>query len=509
MSKYKLIYLLLIFSLMISLVQHSGQATTNLMTNGSFENNGAGWTTNDVFEIWTYGAPDGNKLIELNGNKAGTIYQIVNVTGGQAFSFSFQHKARANNNESIQIKIINQDTQETIYSGTSYAVTNQWRTYTAVGELPDNVKRVKVQIQSMVNGSVGNLIDNVIFTTEPLQRAKVYLTTDKSKYVAGDTIHLALQLDGSDTITNGGIDTGTIEINYTASQFEQLNPSEFIKGLVDKQTIEYGVNQDKIIVYFTSTDQGVAGNITEKTKTIATLDFKIKTTNASADINFSIGSVVLLRTDTTQVNSAFIGKGSATVPVLSRSDNATSKVIDAEKETSTIADLEAAQGLVDILPDGQIKNELQNRVDLVYSILHAKPQIQSDVLYIDENTKRIMNFNVSDLMDPERMKSNLSKNRNVSDILVTKIANGQTVKIKGFDGQITEYTIIIYGDTDPDGDITVSDYMEIKKHILGLTTISEELKKIASDVDGDGTINVADLMKIKKQIQGKFLIVQS
>ena len=65
----------------------------------------------------------------------------------------------------------------------------------------------------------------------------------------------------------------------------------------------------------------------------------------------------------------------------------------------------------------------------------------------------------------------------------------------------TEYTILVYGDINGDGEVKASDYMKIKNYIMGTTTLSN-IQKMVADVNGDNDIKASDYMKIKNYIMG-------
>lgn len=61
------------------------------------------------------------------------------------------------------------------------------------------------------------------------------------------------------------------------------------------------------------------------------------------------------------------------------------------------------------------------------------------------------------------------------------------------------YTLVILGDVNEDGNITPADYVKIKNHIMGTTTLDGANKKSA-DVNRDGNITPADYVKVKNHI---------
>ena len=75
-----------------------------------------------------------------------------------------------------------------------------------------------------------------------------------------------------------------------------------------------------------------------------------------------------------------------------------------------------------------------------------------------------------------------------------KIMDGDTVK--------AEYTVVVTGDTNGDGNISVTDMIAIKAHVLGSSTLSNEYAR-AADTSGDGGISITDFIQIKAKILGK------
>ena len=61
--------------------------------------------------------------------------------------------------------------------------------------------------------------------------------------------------------------------------------------------------------------------------------------------------------------------------------------------------------------------------------------------------------------------------------------------------------LIMIGDTDSDGKVTIKDATTIQKHVAGITTISDE-KFACADIDKDGKISVKDATRIQKFLAG-------
>ena len=78
--------------------------------------------------------------------------------------------------------------------------------------------------------------------------------------------------------------------------------------------------------------------------------------------------------------------------------------------------------------------------------------------------------------------------------MLVKIMDGNTVK--------ATYTIIVTGDTNGDGAISVTDMIAVKAHILKKSTLSGAAA-IAADTNGDNGISITDFIRIKASILKK------
>lgn len=85
-----------------------------------------------------------------------------------------------------------------------------------------------------------------------------------------------------------------------------------------------------------------------------------------------------------------------------------------------------------------------------------------------------------------------------------KLVTGDRVNIT-FDDESQQYTVIIYGDSSGDGDVTIMDLLQIQKHIIGATSISDPFVS-AADNNQDETINIVDLLREQKHILGQIKI---
>ena len=76
---------------------------------------------------------------------------------------------------------------------------------------------------------------------------------------------------------------------------------------------------------------------------------------------------------------------------------------------------------------------------------------------------------------------------------VRLVVNGQTVK---------SLSVVVTGDINGDGNITLSDMLMIKSHVLGKTTLSGAAA-LAADTNDDKALSITDFLQIKAHILGK------
>ena len=82
--------------------------------------------------------------------------------------------------------------------------------------------------------------------------------------------------------------------------------------------------------------------------------------------------------------------------------------------------------------------------------------------------------------------------------MVVKLMQGQKVK--------AVYSVIVTGDTNGDGKISITDMLAVKAHILQKTLLSGTGLQ-AADTSGDGKITITDFIQIKAHILKKSSIV--
>ena len=81
--------------------------------------------------------------------------------------------------------------------------------------------------------------------------------------------------------------------------------------------------------------------------------------------------------------------------------------------------------------------------------------------------------------------------------MLIKIMDGATVK--------KTYTAVVTGDINGDGKVTLTDFVQLKSHILNKSTLTGAYAS-AADLNGDGKITLTDFVKAKAHLLNKELI---
>lgn len=107
----------------------------------------------------------------------------------------------------------------------------------------------------------------------------------------------------------------------------------------------------------------------------------------------------------------------------------------------------------------------------------------------------------------ETIKNNLT---NTGGVITITDASGNTKengiigtgdKINITSGTTETLTVLIYGDTNGDGNISAVDYVKIKNHIMGTNQLTD-IYQTAANVNQDDKVNAQDYVQIKNYIMG-------
>ena len=82
------------------------------------------------------------------------------------------------------------------------------------------------------------------------------------------------------------------------------------------------------------------------------------------------------------------------------------------------------------------------------------------------------------------------------------VGTGMTLQLKADGAVIKTYQLMVTGDTNGDGEVSITDMLAVKAHILNKTPLSG-VNAQAADTNGDGGISVTDFIQIKAKILGK------
>ncbi len=86
---------------------------------------------------------------------------------------------------------------------------------------------------------------------------------------------------------------------------------------------------------------------------------------------------------------------------------------------------------------------------------------------------------------------------------------GDVVKIYRTDGtEFASYTVVIWGDVNGDGSISLADLLKVKRLVVGAAGLNGWYYT-AGDINGDGSVGLADLLRLKQHIVGKKRITQT
>ena len=97
----------------------------------------------------------------------------------------------------------------------------------------------------------------------------------------------------------------------------------------------------------------------------------------------------------------------------------------------------------------------------------------------------------------EEFKNNLEKTIEIENQKETNlIKTGMKAKIDG-----KEYTLIVVGDIDCDGKLTLIDLAKIKQHLVEINKLENERLQ-GADINLDNEINLVDLSRIKQALVG-------
>ena len=140
----------------------------------------------------------------------------------------------------------------------------------------------------------------------------------------------------------------------------------------------------------------------------------------------------------------------------------------------------------------EIEDTVGNKKTIKYAILpnNYKVDNQKNVIYrISPNT------NVDSLKEIIELSRIYYGEREL--IKTDNLVTGSEIQTNG----LNNYTLIVTGDVNYDGEVTVTDLLNVKKQLVGLIQL-EDIELIAADINDDTKITITDILKIKRNIVG-------
>ena len=92
--------------------------------------------------------------------------------------------------------------------------------------------------------------------------------------------------------------------------------------------------------------------------------------------------------------------------------------------------------------------------------------------------------------------------KNASGVTISNtstFATGQTLQITSSNGESKTFTIVVTGDTNGDGEITILDLLKVQKHLLNSSKLTNSYLQ-AADTNADNSATILDLLRIQKHL---------
>ena len=117
-------------------------------------------------------------------------------------------------------------------------------------------------------------------------------------------------------------------------------------------------------------------------------------------------------------------------------------------------------------------------------------------------------LNISGFFANFEEDSNTRKVYDLRNVEITSgyVGTGFTVMLFDGDGEkLNSYTVIVCGDVDGDGRVTVNDYASVKARFKSNEPSFGGVFAKAADVNGDGKYTTTDYIAIKRYVSGKYI----
>ena len=143
--------------------------------------------------------------------------------------------------------------------------------------------------------------------------------------------------------------------------------------------------------------------------------------------------------------------------------------------------------------------------DRVIPIIAGPDQITSDIYVIGKETvgKIPVGTTIADFLENIGEAEYVWFFKNGKEVPADAVVStGMEVHLIVGDKLISKLTLVVTGDTNGDGNISITDMLAVKSHVLMKNKL-EGAFLLAGDTNGDGSISITDFIQIKSHILGK------
>jgi hypothetical protein len=129
--------------------------------------------------------------------------------------------------------------------------------------------------------------------------------------------------------------------------------------------------------------------------------------------------------------------------------------------------------------------------------------ITSDLFAVGEDTVSgiVEGVTVEQLLSGIKGGSIRVVDKNGAVVFSGKAATGMVIQLMSNGKVVDEWTVVVAGDVNGDGNISVSDMLAVKAHVLNKSKLTGAAAE-AADTNGDGFISITDFIQIKAHILG-------
>ena len=92
--------------------------------------------------------------------------------------------------------------------------------------------------------------------------------------------------------------------------------------------------------------------------------------------------------------------------------------------------------------------------------------------------------------------------KNANGVTISNTSNfatGQTLQITSSNGESKTFTIVVTGDANGDGEITILDLLKVQKHLSNSSKLTNSYLQ-AADTNADNSVTILDLLRIQKHL---------